>query len=114
MLLNLVMSNTNIQWTGENTRFKGHEEASRLKLLFTKQLDITEEINYQCSFGKSDHLLLEYKLGKSLIENRSKIYKSERYNYRKVNFIRMMKFLVVIDWKQLFTMRNTQENGIHL
>ncbi len=47
MLLNLIMTNTMTQWIGENTRFGGNEEASRLDLVFTKEMDIIEGINYQ-------------------------------------------------------------------
>ncbi len=40
MLLNLIMTNTMTQWIGENTRFGGNEEASRLDLMFLKEMDV--------------------------------------------------------------------------
>ena len=96
-LLNLVMSNMMTQWIGENTRFKGDEEASRLDLLFTKELDIIDEVKYQCPLGKSDHLLIEFELSSSIIGNRSENYKSGRYNYRKGDFVNLRKYLAETD-----------------
>ena len=40
------------QWIKENTRFIGNEEASRLGLLLTKELEIISKVNYQCPLGK--------------------------------------------------------------
>ncbi len=59
------------QWIGENTRFGGNEEASRLDLVFTKEMDIIDGIIYQCPLGKSDHLLIEFSIGSGPIENRN-------------------------------------------
>ena len=56
------MNNTMIQWVTENTRFKGVDKPSRLDLLFTKGINLETDINYDCPFGRSDHVVLEIEI----------------------------------------------------
>lgn len=86
-----------------------NEEASRLDLVFTKEMDIIEGRNYQCPLGKSDHLLIEFSIGSDPIENRNEIYKNGRYEYRKVDFIGLREYFGEAKWKQLFRASSMQE-----
>ena len=72
------------QWINENTRFKGNEEPSRLNQLLTKELEVIRKDNYHCP-GKSDHVLIEFKVNNSVIEGRREEHKNGRYNYGKAN-----------------------------
>ncbi len=54
------MDNVLTQWVKENTRFETNEGPSRLDLLFTKEPEIIEDLNYWTPTGKSDHILLEF------------------------------------------------------
>ena len=41
------MNNIMTQWIKENTRFRGNEDPSRLKLLLIKELEAIRKVNYQ-------------------------------------------------------------------
>ena len=60
-LLRLTMNNTMVQWITENTRFRGEDKPSRLDLLFTKGINLETDINYECPFGRSDHVVTKRK-----------------------------------------------------
>ncbi len=65
------MDNVLTQWVKENTRFRTNEESSRQDLLFTKEPEITEDLNYRTLIGKSDHILLEFGIKEGMEEGRS-------------------------------------------
>ena len=49
------MNNTMIT---ENIRYR-EDKPSRSDLLFTKEINLEKDINYECPFGNSDHVVLE-------------------------------------------------------
>ena len=56
------MDNLLTQWIKESTRFCGRDEPSRLDLIFTKKVNIIKNMKYGSPIGKSDHILLEFRL----------------------------------------------------
>ena len=110
-LLNPVMSNTTTHWTGENTSFTLREEPSRLDLLFTQEPDTIGEITYQCTLGKSDHILMEFKLSDGIIEARRASYRNGRCNYGKAGVDKLRKHFDEIDWEHLYTAKTHSKMG---
>ena len=81
----------------ENTRFRSNEELSRLNLLLTKELEVISKVNYQCSLGKSDHVLIEFKVNYSIKDGRGEEHKNGRYNYGKADFEKLRTFSAETD-----------------
>ena len=69
-LLRLTMNNTMIQWVTENTRFRAEDKPPRLDLLFTKGINLETGINYECPFGRSDHMILKIEIKGDIKTNR--------------------------------------------
>ena len=107
--MDLVMNNIMIQWIKENTRFRGNEEPSRLDLLLTKELEVIRKVNYQCPLGKSDHVLIEFKVNDSIKEGRREEHKNGRYNYGKADFAGLRTFFAETDWNSYHATRSIQK-----
>ena len=73
-LLRLTMNNTMIQWVTENTRFR-EDKLSRLDLLFIKGINLGKNINYECTFGRSDHVVLEIEIKEDIEDKQEESYK---------------------------------------
>ncbi len=58
----------------KNTRFRINEEPSRLDLLFTKEPEIIEDLNYRSLIGKSDHILLKVGIEEDVEKGRKEDY----------------------------------------
>ena len=50
-----------IRWVTENTRYR-EDKPSRLDLLFTKGMNLDKDMNYECLFESSDHVVLEIEM----------------------------------------------------
>ena len=64
------MYNTTIQWITDYTRYREEDKPSRLDLLFTKRINLEKDINYECPFGRNDHVVLEIDIKGNMDENR--------------------------------------------
>lgn len=62
------------------------EVPSRLDLVFTKELDIVDDIGFMSSIGKSGFVLIEFKLNREKNNARNEVCRAERNDYRKMNF----------------------------
>ena len=91
-LLRLTMNNTIIHWVPKNTRFRGEDKPSRLDLLFTIGINLETYINYECPFGKSDHVVLEIDIKGDIKDKQEESYKKKRRNYAKANYTAMKRF----------------------
>ena len=97
-LLRLMMNNTMIQWVTENTRFRGKNKPSWLNLLFTKGMNLEKDINYECPFGRSDHMVLKIEIKGDIKDKQEESYKKKR-NYAKVNYTAMKRFFNETDYE---------------
>ena len=97
-LLDLVQEFFLTQHVKENTRKRGPEDPSLLDLIFTRQENEIDNINYYPPFGKSDHAVLDFNFRIEYdIINDNQNYK--RYlNYKKGNYRDLRKYFEGIDW----------------
>ncbi len=90
------------QWVDCDTRFSGRDKQPRLDLLFTKEWKLLklyiETIHYDSPLGKSDYVLMEFKLKNENVIN-DENYKVERFEYSKADFEKLRKYFVAMDWK---------------
>ena len=107
-LLQLAMDNILTQWVQEPTRFQGNAEPARLDLVFTKEPEIVESMNYQSPIGKSDHVLIEFKLGADDTEE-GKDHKEGTLNFSKANFVELRKHFGEVNWAAFHNARGTEE-----
>ncbi len=77
----------------ENTRFKGEDGPSGLDLIFTKEPEVVEGIDYKCPRGKSDHVVVECTL-----RVRGKIQKNEYHRIGRFNFGKLSSYFEQVDW----------------
>ncbi len=80
-----------MQCVKESTRLQGNKEPVRLDLAFTKELEIVEDMTYQSPLGKSDHMLIEFKLGVEDIKE-GEDHKEGTLNFSKTNFVGIKKY----------------------
>ena len=73
-----------IQLVTENTRFRGEDKPSKLDLLFTKRINLETDINYECPFGRSDHVVLEIEIKEDIKETGGIIQKEKELCKRKL------------------------------
>ncbi len=93
----------------ENTRFRANEEPSRLDLLFTKEQEITEDLNYRTLTGKSDHILFEFGIEEEMEEGRKADYRKGSQNYSKTNFNELRKYFEEVDWSKFDETKGVEE-----
>ena len=103
-----MMNNTMIQWVIENTRFR-EDKPSRLDLLFTKGIDLEKDIDYECPFGRSDHVVLEIEIKGDMKDKQEESYKKKRRNYAKANYTAMKEFFSETDWMKIKELEDVQE-----
>ena len=72
------MNNTMIQWVTANTIFRGKDKPPRLDLLFTKGIILETDINYECPFGRSDHVILEIQIKADIKDKQGESYKKRK------------------------------------
>ena len=84
------MNNTAIQWVTNYTKYRGEDKPSRLDLLFTKEINLKNYINYECPF-RSDHVVLEIEITGDIEDKQEESYKKKK-NYAKANFTPMKEF----------------------
>ena len=108
-LLDLSIENIMTQWIKENTRYRGGETPSRLDLVFTKEPDIIEDIEYKTPLGKSDHVVLEFKIHSGWMGRNNEDHKVDRLDYKRTNFTELRKFFKEADWSRLINASQIDE-----
>ena len=107
-LLELTTENILTQHVKETTRMRGTNEPSRLDLIFTKDPHEIGEVNYLCSIGKSDHLLLTWKLTWNGTNSIDLNYINDRFNYSKADFGSLRKYFEGINWDPIISEQDIQ------
>lgn len=79
-LLNLAKDNILTQWLRNYTRYWGNEEPSWWELVFTKEVEILENLQYMSLLGKNNHVLFKFRLKGGPKETQNKDYKDAIYN----------------------------------
>lgn len=54
-ILNMMMHNLMMQWVRLPTRCRGDDTPARLDLVFTKGVELRDEVEHVCPLGKNDH-----------------------------------------------------------
>ena len=80
--LNLMMENMMTQRVKENTRVRGDDEPSQLDLILTRDVQISEDIQCKCPFGKSDHVIMEFEI-EERVDDRDESYKKREIKLQK-------------------------------
>ena len=70
------MNKAMIQWVIDYTGFREKDKTSRLDLLFTKEINLDKDINYECLFGMKDHVVLEIEIKGNMEDKQKESYKT--------------------------------------
>ena len=106
--LNQMMENMMVQRVKENTRLRGDDEPARLDLIFTKDIEICDDIIYKCPLGKSDHMIMEMEIEEDNMEV-DVLYKGNRLNYRRADVEKLKEYFGNINWEEMVKLRGVQE-----
>ena len=63
-----------IQWVTDYTSYR-EDTPSWLNLLFTKEINLEKDINYECPFGRSDHVVIEIEIKGDMENKQENSYK---------------------------------------
>ena len=107
-LLTMITDNLMTQWVKEPTRCRGEDVPTRLDLMFTKGIDMKEEIEHECPLGKSDHDVLKFRLNLRMDMKQNDEHKEERLNYFRANYYNLRNFFAEIDWSVVYQEEDTQ------
>ena len=83
-----------------NTRVRGMDQPSLLDLLFTRQENQVENIDYEPPLGKSDHVIIKWNfiVKYDIMEAEDKV--SSKRNYKKGNYLDLRRHFKEIDWEK--------------
>ena len=95
-----------VQMVDNYTRYKQGQDPSILDSIITNNDTLVEDLQYDPSIGKSDHLMLTFKI-KSYLQDSSS--SSERPNYEKGNYTKMSELLHNINWNKLLPDKDVNE-----
>ena len=62
-------------------------------MIFTNDPNDIEMVNYNCPFGKSDHMVLDFEVEMGRFPEENESYWQRRYNYSKAKLYWIMNFL---------------------
>ena len=91
-----------------NTRIREEDKPSRLDLSFTKGINLETDINYECPFGRNDHVVLEIEIKGDIKDKQEKSYKKKGRNYAQANYTAMKRFFNEIDWTKMKELKGVQ------
>ena len=77
--------------------------------MFIKEPERLENIVYKSPLGKSDHVLIEFKLKGGPEEARRKDYKEGRYKYSKKKFTELRRHFKQADWTTFHKTEKTKD-----
>ncbi|XP_050695649.1 uncharacterized protein LOC126985138 [Eriocheir sinensis] len=108
-LLQLAMEHVLTQWIKEHTRFGKEGEASRIDLVFSKELEVIENLKVDCQIAKSDHTVVEFEVKEKRTIDRKEDHKIGRSNFCKADFVSMRTFFENANWSGLYKAKSTQD-----
>ncbi len=103
------MENMN-QWVPDYKRFSGQDAPSQLDLIFTKEVNVIENIEYYLPLGKSDHMMIQFEIKKEGGEVRNENHKIGTYNFVKANHVELGRYFENADWSR-FEANGVEKNG---
>ena len=107
-LMDFALDNMLTQWVRHPTRGRQRDALSRLDLIFTKGIQLRQEVEHECPLGRSDHELLKFLLDKNFGVESEEEYKEERLNYNRARYNDMRSYFENIDWSELYQEENIQ------
>ena len=109
VLLRVMMENMMTQWVMENTRYSGQDEPSRLDLVFTKEVNVIENMQYLVPLGKSDHVVIKFEIREGIKTVMNENHKVGRYNYGKANYAELRRYFENADWSRFEEAKGVEE-----
>jgi len=94
------------QHVEEPTRVRLGQRPSILDYVFTEDENVVDEIMYKDPLGKSDHVLLEWKL---LIETVHAKSTQRKLNFCNGDYELITEELIKINWKSMFQNQNVKQ-----
>ena len=107
-ILNMMMDNLMTQWVRLPTRCRGDDTPARLDLVFTKGVELRDEVEHVCPMGRSDHDVLKFNLDVEKDVGTIKEYKEDRLNYARADYDGLRKFFREVDWFAMYNEKNIQ------
>ena len=98
-----------IQWVTDYARYRGEDKPSKFDQLFTKIINLEKDGNYECPFGKSDHVVLKIEIKRGMEGKLEESHKKKRINYAKANYIALKKFFNETDWTKIKEIKDMPE-----
>ena len=112
MFMECIQQNFLTQHVKEVTRFRGDDVPSRVDLIFTKDEDSIEEIEYQSPLGKSDHKVLIFNI-KVCIYRTNNVEKKKMY--KKANMEEIRAEMNSTNWNEALNVEEySMEEIIHV
>ena len=108
-VLEMAMENILTQWVNENTRFRNEENPSRLDLIFTKGIQAVTDLGYKTPLGKSDHVVIEFKLSWGEGTRRNENHRREWLNYSKANYNQLRQYFTNTNWKKVYETKDIEK-----
>ncbi|MPC93166.1 hypothetical protein E2C01_088288 [Portunus trituberculatus] len=96
-LLDFTVDNLLTQWVRHPTSGRQEDTPLRLDLIFTKGGQLSQEIEYECPLGKSDHELLKFCLDVGLSVENGDGYKEEHLNYARARYNDLRRYFDNVD-----------------
>ena len=107
-LLNYAVDNLMTQWVRYPTRGRQGDAPSRLDLIFTKGVNLVNEVQHECPLGKSDHELLTFGVKVGFSKENEVGYKEECLNYAKGRYNDLRNYFGNVDWSEMYEETNMQ------
>ena len=107
-LLNYALENLMTQWVKQTTRGRQGDTPSRLDLIFTKGVNLENEVEHECPLGKSDHELLKFAVKVSFSKDKEVRHKEKSLNYAKGRYDDLRNYFENVDWSIVYQETNMQ------
>ncbi len=88
--------------------YRGDDEPTRFNLTLTKGINLTKELRYVCSMGKSDHVIIERETINDVSEE-VESHKENKRNYGKMNIDELKKLYEEMNWEKLKRANDVQD-----
>ena len=94
------------QHVNDATRIRQNQTPTKLDYIFTEEENLIDMINYEVPLGKSDHVVLTWKL---LLATPSVPSNQAKYNYHKGDYWSIQSSLQMIQWKDRWEGKTVKE-----
>ncbi|MPD04379.1 hypothetical protein E2C01_100064 [Portunus trituberculatus] len=85
-----------------------NDEPARLDLVFTRDIQMNDDIRHKFPLGKSDHVILEMDIEEGK-EDRDESYKGDQLNYRKADIENLKSYFKKVNWEEMENSETVQE-----